>query len=174
MNYVVGEQFEREWNRLRDKLDRANGSGVDNSTHTLTVSPQQQAKQPHSPNEIVELKITGSINNGQYTAQTFYGPSNCKPSSTLVESDLGVLNASQIVEVWNLGEIAASSAGFSSGQYVLGILKGYNFNTSRPIYHVGSAGGGGVGKGQYQSMVYQMVAQNSAGWDWVRAHGLIG
>lgn len=32
------------------------------------------------------------------------------------------------------------------------------------------AGGSSLSKGQYQYQVFQMVAQNATGWDWVRAH----
>ena len=35
------------------------------------------------------------------------------------------------------------------------------------------AGGGALSEGQYQFMVYQMVAQNQAGWDFIRAHPLV-
>ena len=35
------------------------------------------------------------------------------------------------------------------------------------------AGGGSVTSGQYQFMVFQMVAQNQTGWDYIRAHALI-
>ncbi len=35
------------------------------------------------------------------------------------------------------------------------------------------AGGGALSEGQYQFMAYQMVAQNQAGWDFIRAHPLV-
>lgn len=170
---VIGEAFEQEFNRIRDKVDGTTGPEVNNSSHSITHTPRQPGEDGRGWPPSVEIKITANITIssanavGRYNGKLFTGFSNNNPTN-LVESDLGKLSTN-LIEVWNIGEINGGGGALSVNQIVPGILKGYNSVTSQPIYHCTPS----LPTGQYQYMNYQMVSQNQAGWDFSRAHPLI-
>jgi hypothetical protein len=125
--YIVGEQFEREWNRIRDTVDartekQPNGDGSDGKQH-----PQ-----------VVLLNVTGAISGGagRYTAKAIVGTTNNDPGNLTID-DLGKVGT-KALEFWNIDEIGSSED--TSGTPVQGILKGFNSTTGNPIY-IGSMGG---------------------------------
>lgn len=76
--------------------------------------------------------------------------------------------------VVNWGDAGGSSHSLSAGQ-VMPAVKYGSVDVSGvllPAYHVGGVGGS-LPEAEYQFMVWQMVSDNQAGWDFVRAHPIL-
>jgi hypothetical protein len=156
--YVIGDTFAQEWNRIRDKIDGVAGDGVANSPTSVSHG-QAGPPTPSKGGQVIYIaKITGtpdgSSTSGRYKASIIYGVNNNDPGN-LTLTDLGQVST-QDIEVWNMAEIVSGSSSLATGDPVPVVLFGYNKTAGMPIYMCISAPGG-TPTGTVQGQVYQMV-----------------
>lgn len=138
IQYVIGEEFINEFNRIRNKVDGAKGPGLHNTPGALSYGSDDPSVDGRpKTDQIISFKIIAAIGGspGRYTANPYYGFTNNAPG-TLAGSDLGSLG-SNVCEIWNLAEIGNSldtPKAYEAGKFVNGVLRGFNSTNGNPIY----------------------------------------
>jgi hypothetical protein len=140
--WIIGDEFVSEFNRMRSKIDGASGQGLHNTPSSLSHSIEESGPDGQPTDHVIRLKIIASVINspGRYTAHPFFGFTNNNPT-TLREGDLGNVGGNT-VEIWNLAEIGKAIGVppvYQAGDLVQGVLRGFNSTNGQPIYHVRDA-----------------------------------
>jgi hypothetical protein len=178
-NYIIGDEFRREWERLRNKVDSLRGDGVTNNPRSISIKSTGGSVAPTvSKNSaaILVLKVTGNASGaGEYNARSVTGACTADPSANLTAPPTGmtVATADDLLFL-NLPEAGTTMHAIPSGTFAAGIVVGATSETTPRRIVWGFTGPTiPTPTALYQALVvsaFSSTTNYTLLWDWIRAH----